>query len=59
MTTVIAAKEAAMEAARELESDATPEEPTPKLRLAYLALTEPSTWFGELVLELTEEDIGA
>jgi len=48
-----------MEAAHELELEETSEEPTPKLRLAYLALTDPSKWFGELVLELTEEDVGA
>ena len=48
-----------MEAARELEAEGTEEEAPPKLRLAYLALTDPSKWFGELVLELTEEDVGA
>ena len=48
-----------MEAAHELQPEETPAEKQPVLRLAYLALTDPAHWLGELALELSDEDVGA
>ena len=47
-----------MDAARELQPE-TQEEPVPPVRLAYLALTDPAAWFGDLLFTLEDEDVGA